>query len=149
MLLPPFNFPENIVLLITDTLPSPASFLLHKALSSHLKSSKPAIVVSVSEDLAKWKAIASRSVRPEKSQVVVVQPITYSHLHFPRTSTWRSTWIRDLLYSWMQVRRSANPPTLTPTPTPIPIQASHRTNRLCGLYLTRLSMFFREEPVQR
>ena len=69
MLLPPFNFPENIVLLITDTLPSPASFLLHKSLSSHLKSSsspKSAIVVSVSEDLAKWKAIASRSVRPRK-----------------------------------------------------------------------------------
>ncbi|KXN82155.1 Elongator complex protein 6 [Leucoagaricus sp. SymC.cos] len=65
MLLPPFNLPENIVLLITDTLPSPASFLLHKALASHLKSStstrRRAIVVSVSEDIAKWKAIASKS----------------------------------------------------------------------------------------
>ncbi|KAF9444788.1 hypothetical protein P691DRAFT_778008 [Macrolepiota fuliginosa MF-IS2] len=71
MFLPPFNFPENIILLITDTLPSPASFLLHRALTAHLKSSptqtsnagvhKKATIVSVSEDLTKWKAIASRS----------------------------------------------------------------------------------------
>ncbi|KAJ3561890.1 hypothetical protein NP233_g9916 [Leucocoprinus birnbaumii] len=65
MLLPPVNLPENIVLLITDTLPSPASFLLHKALASHLKSltntRRTATVISVSEDLAKWKSIASRS----------------------------------------------------------------------------------------
>lgn len=67
VLLPPFNLPENIILLITDTLPSPASFFLHKALATHLKSSstsrpKSATIVSVSEDLAKWKAIASKSV---------------------------------------------------------------------------------------
>jgi hypothetical protein len=69
MFLPPFNLPENIFLLITDTLPSPASFLLHNSLSSHLKTpsntgkKKKATIISISEDLARWKAIASRSVR--------------------------------------------------------------------------------------
>jgi hypothetical protein len=64
MLLPPFDLPQKLILLITDTFPSPASFLLHKALASHLKTplSTSTTIVSVSEDLARWKAIASRSV---------------------------------------------------------------------------------------
>jgi len=81
MLLPPFNFPENIVLFITDTLPSPASFLLHKALSSHLKSSstttpKSAVIVSISEDLWKWKAISSRSVRLHSPKFILLCTLT-------------------------------------------------------------------------
>jgi hypothetical protein len=62
---PPSELPyPGQLLLITDELPSPADFLLHKFLSTHLKDPKDArcVVISVSEDLARWKAIASKSV---------------------------------------------------------------------------------------
>jgi hypothetical protein len=64
---PPSELPcPGQLLLITDELASPADFLLHKFLSTHLKDPKDAkcVVISVSEDLARWKAIASKSVRP-------------------------------------------------------------------------------------
>jgi hypothetical protein len=49
---------------ITDQLASPADFLLHQLLSEYVKSSPDAkcIIVSTAQDLAKWKAISSRSV---------------------------------------------------------------------------------------
>jgi hypothetical protein len=49
---------------ITDQLASPADFLLHQLLSEYMKSSPDAkcIIVSTTQDLAKWKAISSRSV---------------------------------------------------------------------------------------
>ncbi|KAK2464033.1 hypothetical protein APHAL10511_003977 [Amanita phalloides] len=61
-----FDLPPCTFLLITDNdLSSPADFLLHRALHQHLKSindtNNKAIILSVSEDLARWKAIASAS----------------------------------------------------------------------------------------
>jgi hypothetical protein len=63
----PFELPSGILLLVTDQLSSPADFVLHRSLIDHLKgaksdSPKKAIVLSVSEDLARWKAIAAKSV---------------------------------------------------------------------------------------
>jgi len=48
---------------ITDQLASPADFLLHQLLSEYVKSSPDAkcIIISTAQDLAKWKAISSRS----------------------------------------------------------------------------------------
>ncbi|KAJ7935289.1 hypothetical protein B0H13DRAFT_2227178 [Mycena leptocephala] len=62
----PFELPSGILLLVTDQLSSPADFVLHRSLIDHLKgaksdSPKKAIVLSVSEDLARWKAIAAKS----------------------------------------------------------------------------------------
>jgi hypothetical protein len=62
-------FPPNLpwpgqLLLVTDELSSPAEFILHRALSSHLKDSKnnKCILISVSESLDRWKAVAMKSV---------------------------------------------------------------------------------------
>ncbi|KAF8882007.1 hypothetical protein BD779DRAFT_1675187 [Infundibulicybe gibba] len=62
-MLPPFNLPEGILLLITDELPSPADFLLHQSLINHFKESKQpeAIVLSVSNDSSKWKTVAAKN----------------------------------------------------------------------------------------
>jgi len=64
----PFNLPQGIVLLITDQLSAPADFLLHKFLYQHLKqenntdaSLTKAVILSVSEGLARWTAVAARS----------------------------------------------------------------------------------------
>ncbi|KAI0358714.1 hypothetical protein OH77DRAFT_1494320 [Trametes cingulata] len=62
-------FPPNAlplpgeVLLITDELLAPADFLLHRHLATHLKESRNAkcVLVSVSEDIGRWKAVAQRS----------------------------------------------------------------------------------------
>jgi hypothetical protein len=50
--------------LITDQLASPGDFLLHQLLSEYVKNSPDGkcIIVSTSQDLARWKAISSRSV---------------------------------------------------------------------------------------
>ncbi len=50
--------------LITDQLSSPGDFLLHQLLSEYVKSSPDGkcIIISTSQDLARWKAISSRSV---------------------------------------------------------------------------------------
>ena len=58
------------LVLITDQLAAPADFLLHQILAAYIKaaaydgaSTRPkAVVVSVSEPLARWKAVAARSV---------------------------------------------------------------------------------------
>ncbi|KAF8632405.1 hypothetical protein AX17_004846 [Amanita inopinata Kibby_2008] len=66
-MLPPFNLPESIVLLVTDELSSPADFLLHRSLQERLKESNGkdthtrGIILSVSEGLTRWRSIASRS----------------------------------------------------------------------------------------
>lgn len=51
------------LLLITDQLPAPADFLLHRFLHLHLKQSKTAkcIVLAVSESLERWKSVASKA----------------------------------------------------------------------------------------
>ncbi|KAI0769414.1 hypothetical protein BD413DRAFT_558196 [Trametes elegans] len=61
---PPNGLPlPGEVLLITDELLAPADFLLHRHLTTHLKDSKDSrcVLVSVSEDLGRWKAVAQRS----------------------------------------------------------------------------------------
>jgi len=78
--LPPLNLPDGVILLITDELPSPADFLLHRTLSAHLKrpirrheqlegerrNKTRAVILSVSEDLGRWKALASKGVRSHR-----------------------------------------------------------------------------------
>ncbi|KAI8992922.1 hypothetical protein BD414DRAFT_521465 [Trametes punicea] len=51
------------ILLITDELLAPADFMLHRHLATHLKESKssPCILVSVSEGIERWKAVAQKS----------------------------------------------------------------------------------------
>lgn len=51
------------LLLITDQLPAPADFLLHRFLHLHLKQSKTAkcIILAVSESLERWKSVASKA----------------------------------------------------------------------------------------
>ncbi|OBZ70698.1 hypothetical protein A0H81_09315 [Grifola frondosa] len=62
---PPQGLPlPGEILLITDELSSPADFILLGNLSAHLKNHKDSkcIVLSVSEDLTRWKAISGKSV---------------------------------------------------------------------------------------
>lgn len=63
MILPPFNLPDGILLLITDELASPADFLLYHAFISHAKGDETArtIFISVSEDFARAKAVCAKS----------------------------------------------------------------------------------------
>ena len=64
----PFDLPESITLLITDALSAPANFLLHRTLAAYIKKDRKdkdavkCIILSVSEDITRWKAIATKSV---------------------------------------------------------------------------------------
>ena len=64
----PFHLPQGITLLITDALSAPANFFLHRTLAAYLKkdrkdlASAKCIILSVSEDITRWKAIAAKSV---------------------------------------------------------------------------------------
>ena len=63
---PPNSLPlPGEILLITDELLAPASFLLHRFLISHMKESNDttSVLISVSEDLGRWKAMAAKSVQ--------------------------------------------------------------------------------------
>ncbi|GLB36869.1 putative elongation complex protein 6 [Lyophyllum shimeji] len=77
-MLSPFNLPDGIFLLITDELSSPADFLVHRTLISHIKEAKNAksVVLSVSEGIERWKAIAA------KSNVSLSQHITTGAVNF-------------------------------------------------------------------
>ncbi|KAG2127464.1 uncharacterized protein EDB93DRAFT_1243704 [Suillus bovinus] len=59
----PDLFSSRRLLLVTDQLPAPADFLLHRFLHLHLKQSKTAkcIVLAVSESLERWKSVASKA----------------------------------------------------------------------------------------
>ena len=62
---PPSGLPSpNEFLVITDQLASPADFLLHRFLASHLKQSKNAkcLILSLSESLTRWKVLAGKAV---------------------------------------------------------------------------------------
>ena len=66
---PPEGIPASgELLLITDELSSPADFLLHRLFAAHVKRSNAppedarCIILSVSENLVKWKYIAGKSV---------------------------------------------------------------------------------------
>lgn len=84
---PPFNLPDDIILLVTDELSAPADFVLHRTLAAHLKrpvqrngsfdharTQTRAVILSVSEDLGRWKALASRSVRCQNEIHVFIHP---------------------------------------------------------------------------
>jgi hypothetical protein len=60
----PFGLPEGITLLITDALSAPANFLLHRTLAAYMKDCRDVkcVVLSVSEDITRWKALAAKSV---------------------------------------------------------------------------------------
>ncbi|KAF8490340.1 hypothetical protein F5888DRAFT_1621096 [Russula emetica] len=62
--------------LITDQLSSPGDFLLHQLLSEYAKSSPDGkcIIISTSQDLARWKAISSRSKLEQGSIVFIDVP---------------------------------------------------------------------------
>ena len=80
----PFGLPEGITLLITDALSAPANFLLHRTLAAYMKKDrKPedvvkCIVLSVSEDITRWKAIAVKSV-------IIILLFPTSEFHFVKT----------------------------------------------------------------
>ncbi|KAJ7087289.1 hypothetical protein B0H15DRAFT_781388 [Mycena belliarum] len=68
----PFDLPMGILLLVTDQLAASADFILHRALQEHLRPTKTAeqparvhkrkaIILSVSEPLARWKVLAAKS----------------------------------------------------------------------------------------
>ncbi|KAG1869742.1 hypothetical protein C8R48DRAFT_746898 [Suillus tomentosus] len=59
----PDLFSSHRLLLITDQLPAPADFLLHRFLHLHLRQSKTAkcFVLAVSESLERWKSVASKA----------------------------------------------------------------------------------------
>src|SRR6266576_5850679 len=61
--------------LITDQLSSPGDFLLHQLLSEYVKISPngKCIIISTSQDLARWKAISSRSVGLFRSQIYSIR----------------------------------------------------------------------------
>jgi len=99
---PPFNLPDDIILLVTDELSAPADFVLHRTLAAHLKrpaqrngssdhagTRTRAIILSVSEDLGRWKAVASKSVG---RQMKYTSPFTHL-LGCIRISVFKTTWI--------------------------------------------------------
>ncbi|KAF8959840.1 hypothetical protein BDZ97DRAFT_1836152 [Flammula alnicola] len=74
----PFDLPEGIILLITDELAAPADFVLHRTLATHLKDRKQpkSLILSVSEGLSRWKALAAKvfvDVLAEVQPSVVVE----------------------------------------------------------------------------
>lgn len=67
---PPSTLPlPGEVLLITDEILAPADFLLHRLLASHFKESQShaGVLVSFSEDIGRWKAVASKAVSYQTS----------------------------------------------------------------------------------
>lgn len=78
---PPPQLPSSEqFLLITDELAAPADFLLHRILGTHLKDAKRTklVVLSVSEGLARWKAISAKSVRGQFIRLDVFEIIAVS-----------------------------------------------------------------------
>ena len=55
--------------LITDQLQAPADFLVFRTVTTHLKENKQnrCIILSTFNDVSRWKAIASKSVRISSS----------------------------------------------------------------------------------
>ncbi|KAF8148624.1 hypothetical protein B0H34DRAFT_736284 [Crassisporium funariophilum] len=59
----PFDLPDGIILLITDELLAPATFMLHRTLAAHMKRSlnSKCVILSVTEDITRWKALSAKS----------------------------------------------------------------------------------------
>jgi hypothetical protein len=60
----PFGLPEGITLLVTDALSAPANFFLHQTLAACMKDRRDSkcVILSVSEDITRWKALAAKAV---------------------------------------------------------------------------------------
>lgn len=60
-------------ILITDQLEAPGDFILHRMVSSHLKESKGnrCIILSISNDLPRWKTVSSKLVREVRSNYAI------------------------------------------------------------------------------
>jgi hypothetical protein len=78
MMFPPPELPSpGQFVLVTDELAAPADFLLHRSLGAHLKANKNSkcVILSVSEDMCRWKAIAAKSV---SSEIAWISARTYN-----------------------------------------------------------------------
>lgn len=93
----PFSLPDGITLLITDALSAPANFLLHRTLAAYMKDRKDSdvkcVVLSVSEDITRWKALAAKSV----FNIPFLLPSqSFKQKQVSRISTCSIAWTRDL-----------------------------------------------------
>ena len=100
----PFGLPEGITLLITDALSAPANFILHRTLAAYMKKDRKdikCVVLSVSEDITRWKAIASKSVIIIFSVFLALSEfiLLKQETMFFRISICSIVWTRDLLSS--------------------------------------------------
>ena len=100
----PFGLPEGITLLITDALSAPANFILHRTLAAYMKKDCKdikCVVLSVSEDITRWKAIASKSVIIIFSVFLALSEfiLLKQETKFFRISICSIVWTRDLLSS--------------------------------------------------
>ncbi|KAI0279896.1 hypothetical protein BGY98DRAFT_383154 [Russula aff. rugulosa BPL654] len=100
--------------LITDQLSSPGDFLLHQLLSEYVKSSPDGkcIIISTSQDLARWKAISSRSglnmaQKLEQGSIVFIDVPT----QLPDLSPSKGTLLPllDLIRRYIETRRGTTP----------------------------------------
>ena len=101
----PFGLPEGITLLITDALSAPANFILHRTLAAYMKKDHnlihkdiKCVVLSVSEDITRWKAIASKSVIIIFSVFLALSEfiLLKQETKFFRISICSIVWTRDL-----------------------------------------------------
>ena len=97
----PFGLPEGITLLITDALSAPANFILHRTLAAYMKKDRKdikCVVLSVSEDITRWKAIASKSVIIIFSVFLALSEffLLKQETKFFRISICSIVWTRDL-----------------------------------------------------
>ena len=100
----PFGLPEGITLLITDALSAPANFILHRTLAAYMKKDHKdikCVVLSVSENITRWKAIASKSVIIIFSVFLALSKfiLLKQETKFFRISICSIVWTRDLLSS--------------------------------------------------
>ena len=100
----PFELPEGITLLITDALSAPANFILHRTLAAYMTKDRKdikCVVLSVSEDITRWKAIASKSVIIIFSVFLALSEffLLKQETKFFRISICSIVWTRDLLSS--------------------------------------------------
>jgi hypothetical protein len=106
----PFSLPEDITLLITDALSAPANFLLHRTLAAYMKDRKDSdvkcVVLSVSEDISRWKALAAKSVINISSRL---PSSLLKQKQVSRILTCSIAWTRDLSSSWMCSLMSNHP----------------------------------------
>ncbi|KAI5889930.1 uncharacterized protein SCHCODRAFT_02630412 [Schizophyllum commune H4-8] len=66
----PFELPDEVCILLTDELASPADFYLYSTAFQRLKGGRRVLVVSAADDLARWKAVAGKSGVNSAQQVV-------------------------------------------------------------------------------